>query len=69
MGGGSSQSAAGGAKLDLASTVSEVSAFGDRHVDRLLVDDLVGTAVATTPDTKLDIIMRPGEQGAEHPLG
>ena len=65
MGGDSSRNASGDAKLDLASTVSEIAAFGDRRLDRLLVDDSTGTAVQTP--WKLDI-MRSGAQRAECPV-
>ena len=58
MGDGSSRNAGGDAKLDCAPTVSELSAVGDRRLDRLLVDDPVGTAVWTT--WKLDLIVRSG---------
>ena len=65
MGGGSSRNTGGDGKLEWASTVSELSAVGDRDLDRLLVDDPGGAVVWTT--WKLDIIVRSGGQQAEYP--
>ena len=64
MGGGSSRNTGGDGKLDWAST-AELSAVGDRDLDRLLVDDPGGAVVWTT--WKLDIVVRSGGQQAEYP--